>query len=114
MECKHEHFCHILRVYFRKGKNAVQAAKKLRDVYGEEALNYRQCRNWFDKFRTGDFLLKDEQRSGRPNEVDDDQIKAIIKSDHHVTVREIEEMFKIPKSTIERHLLLWAQTKVNL
>ena len=30
---------------------------------------------WIDKFRSGDFPLKDEQRSGRPNEVDDDQIE---------------------------------------
>ena len=59
-------------------------------MYGEEALKDRQCRNWFDKFRFGDFTLKDEQRSGRPNEIDDDQIKAIIESDRHVIVREIE------------------------
>ena len=93
MECKNEHFRHILLFYFRKRKNAAQ----LRNVYGEEALKDRQCRNWFDKFRSGDFSLKDEQRSGRPNEVDGDQIKAIIESDRHVTVQEIEEMFKIPK-----------------
>ena len=31
-------------------------------------------------------------------------MKAIIKSDPHVTVREIEEMLKIRKSTIERHI----------
>ena len=73
--------------YFRKGKNAAQAAKKLRDVHGKEALKDRQCRNWFDKFRSGDFLLKDEQRSGRPNNVHDDQIKVIIESNSHVTVR---------------------------
>ena len=80
MECKNEHFRHILLFYFRKGKNAAQAVKKLRDVYGEGALKERHCRNWFDKFRSGNFSLKDEERSGRPNEVDDDQIKAIIES----------------------------------
>ena len=89
MKCKNEHFRHILLFYFCKGKNAAQAAKKLRDVYGDEALKDRQCRNWFDKFRSGDFSLKYEQRSGQPNEVDDDQIKSIIELDRHVTVREI-------------------------
>ena len=93
MECKSEHFRHILLVYFRKGNNAAQAAKKLRVVYGEEALKDRQCRNWFNKLSFGDFSLKDEQLSSRPNEVDDDQIKAIIESNHHVTVQEIEEMY---------------------
>ena len=90
MECKNEHFRHILLFYFRKWKNAAQAAKKLRDVYGEEASKDSQCRNWFDKFWPGDFSLKDEQRSGQPNKVDDDQIKAIIESDRHVTVQDIK------------------------
>ena len=38
MKCKNEDFCHILLFYFRKGNNAAQAAKKLRDVYDEKAL----------------------------------------------------------------------------
>ena len=104
MECKNEHFRHILLFYFRKGKNTAQAAKQLRDVYGDEALKDRQCQNWFDKFRSGDFSLKDEQRSDRPNEVDDDQIKAIIESHRHVTKQGIEEMLKIPTSTIDCHI----------
>ena len=72
MESKNEDFRHVFLFYVRKGKNAAQAAKKLRHVYREEALKDRQCRNWFDKFHSGNFSLKDEQRSGRPNEVDDD------------------------------------------
>ena len=63
-----------------------------------------QCRNWFDKFRSGDFSLKDEQRPCLPNKVDDDQIKAVIESDRHLSLRETGEMLKIPKSTIDRHI----------
>ncbi|XP_014486223.1 PREDICTED: histone-lysine N-methyltransferase SETMAR-like, partial [Dinoponera quadriceps] len=98
MESNNEHFRHILLFYFRKGKNAAQAAK--RDVHGEEALKERQCRNWFDKFRSGDFSLKYEQRSGRPLQADNDQIKAIIVLDRHISQRDIGEKLKIPKSTI--------------
>ena len=104
MECKNEHFRHILLFYNRKGNNSAQAAKKLRDVYGEEASTDRQCRNWFDKFCFGDFPLKDEQRPGRPNEVGDDQIKGIIESDRYVTAREIGGMLKILNSRIDRHI----------
>ena len=70
MENQKEHYRHILLFYFRKGK----ARKKLCAVYGDKALKKRQCQNWFDKFRSGDFSLKDEKRSGRPVEVDDDLI----------------------------------------
>ena len=38
MICKNEPLRHILLFYFRKGKNVAEAAKKLRDVYGEKAL----------------------------------------------------------------------------
>ena len=113
MECKNEHFRHILLFYFRKGNNTAQAAKKLRDMYGEEAWKDRQCSNWFDKFRSREFLFKEEQRSGRPNKVDDGPIKVIIESDRHVTVREIEEILKIPISTIDRHTRLGLVKKLD-
>ena len=71
-----------------------QARKKLRAIYGDEALKERQCQNWFDKFRSGDFSLK-EKRSGRPVEVDDDLIKGIIDSDRHSTTREIAEKLHV-------------------
>ena len=104
MEPTKEHFRHILLYYFHKGKNAEQVAKKLRDLYGDKALKERQCRNWFTKFRSGDFSLKDEPRSGRPSEVDDDQIKALIELDRHVSEREIGEKLNIPKSTVHKHI----------
>ena len=100
MENQKEHYRRILLFYFRKGKNASQAHEKLRAVYGDEALKERQ--NWFDKFR--DFSLKDEKRSGRPVEVDDDLIKAIIDSDRHGTTREIAEKLHVSRTCIENHL----------
>ena len=95
---------HILLFYFRKGKNASQAHKKLCAVYGDEALKERQCQNWFDKFRSGDFSLKDEKRSGRSVEVNDDLIKAIIDSDRHSTTPEIAEKLHVSHTCIENHL----------
>ncbi|KAL4711420.1 hypothetical protein ACJJTC_016174 [Scirpophaga incertulas] len=114
MECKTEHFRHILLFYFRKGKNAAQAAKKLRDVYGEEALKERQCRNWFDKFRSGDFSLKDDQRSGRPEKLDDDQIKNSLKgktfNDDDAVKSHLVMFFADKDQTIyKRGIMMWPE-----
>ena len=98
-----EHYRRISLFYFRKGKNASQARKKLRAVYGDEALKERQCQNWFDKFRSADFSLKHEKRSG-PVEVDDDLIEAIIDSDRHSTTREIAEKLRVSHTCIENRL----------
>ncbi|GFV64589.1 HTH_48 domain-containing protein [Trichonephila clavipes] len=59
MESDKQHFRHILLFYYRKGKNAAQARKKLTDVYGEGVLTVRQCQNWFAKFRSGNFDVED-------------------------------------------------------
>ncbi|GFU80728.1 histone-lysine N-methyltransferase SETMAR [Trichonephila clavipes] len=59
MESDKQHFRHILLFYHRKGKNVVQARKKLTDVYGEGVLTVRQCQNWFAKFRSGNFDVED-------------------------------------------------------
>ena len=108
--------------YFRKGKNAVQARKKLYDVYGEKSLTERQCQNCFARFRSGDLDLKDAPRSGRPTEVDDDKIKAMLENNRRSTTREIAEKLKISHTCVERHLKqlgyvnkldIWVSHKLN-
>ncbi|GFV20064.1 histone-lysine N-methyltransferase SETMAR [Trichonephila clavipes] len=88
MESDKQHFRHILLFYYRKGKNAVQARKKLTGVYGG-VLTVRQCQNWFAKFRSGNFDVEDAPRSGKPIEVDKDAIKALVDANRRITTREI-------------------------
>ena len=116
------HFRHILLYYFRKGKIVGQVRKKLYDVYGKNSLTERQCQNWFPRFRSGEFDLKDAPRSGRPTEVDDDKIKAMIENNRRSTTREITEKLNISHTCVERQLKqigyvnkldIWVPHKLN-
>ena len=82
----------------------MQTRKKLYDVYGEKSLTECQCQNWFARFRSGGFHLKDAPRSGRPTEVDDDKIRAMIENNRRSTTREIAEKLNISHTYVERHL----------
>jgi len=104
MESDKQHFRHILLFYYRKGKNAVQDRKNLSDVYGEGALTVRQCQNWFAKFRSGNFDLKDAPRSGRLVEADKDAIKALLDANRRITTREIGLRLNLSNSTVYDHL----------
>ena len=44
------------------------------------------------------------QRSGRPGEVDSDQIEIIIEHNQPYTMWEIADIVKISKSSVENHL----------
>ncbi|TLM46186.1 hypothetical protein FEC26_18845, partial [Acinetobacter baumannii] len=55
---------YILKFYYKKGKNATQAAKKNCDVYGPSAVSVRVAQIWFKRFQSGNFDVKDARRSG--------------------------------------------------
>ena len=56
------------------------------------------CQKWFVKFRAGDLSLDDAPQSGRPVEVDSDQIETLIENNQCYTTRNIADILKIPKS----------------
>ena len=59
---------------------------------------------WFVKFRAGGFSLDNAPRSGRPVEVDSDQIEKLTENNHRYTPQELVDILKIPKSNTENHL----------
>ncbi|XP_018307348.1 histone-lysine N-methyltransferase SETMAR-like [Mycetomoellerius zeteki] len=59
------------------------------------ALSADTCERWFAHFHSGEFNFQDALRSGWPNAADDDQLLAAVKSDRHLTTREIAERFGI-------------------
>ena len=104
MEEKKQHFQHIMLYYFKKGKNATETHKKTCAVYGEGAVANRTCQKCFAKFHAGDFSLDDAPRSGRPVEVDSDQIEALIENNQRYTTWKIADILKISKSSVKNHL----------
>ena len=48
---------------------------------GPGTSNKRTVQWWFKKFCKGDKSLEDEEHSGRPSEVDKDQMRAITEAD---------------------------------
>ena len=56
------------------------------------------------KFCAGDFSLDNAPRSGRPVEVDSDQIETIIENNQCYTMLKIADILKISKSSNENHL----------
>ena len=81
MQC----FQHSMLYYFKKGLNITEMQEKICAVYGEAAVTDRTCQKWFVKFHVGDFSLEDAPQSGRPAEVESDQIKTLIENNQHYT-----------------------------
>ncbi|CAK9833044.1 Histone-lysine N-methyltransferase SETMAR [Anthophora retusa] len=99
------HYRHLMLYFFRKGKNATQAANKICAVYGEGAVAERTVRKWFARFKAGDFDLEDQERPGRPSTRDEDLVKTVIENNPRSTTRQLAEMVNKSKSTIHDHIV---------
>ena len=104
MESNKQHFHHISLFYNRKGKNAVQARKKLTDVYGEDVQDSMSVPELVAKFRFGNFDVEDASCSGKLVEDDKDTIKALIDANQRITTCEISDRLNLLNSIVYDHL----------
>ena len=52
-------------------KTAAEAHREHQKVYGDAALSETTCRDWFRRFKNGDFDVDDRPRGGRPKTFED-------------------------------------------
>ncbi|KOX78538.1 Histone-lysine N-methyltransferase SETMAR [Melipona quadrifasciata] len=97
------HLRHVMLHCFKKGNSAKDTADEIFTVYGSGTTTIRTVRNWFKKFRAGNFELKDEDRSGRPATTDTDIIKTVLTENPRYSVRETVDATNIPKTTVHKH-----------
>ena len=57
------------KVYSKKTET--EAHRELQKVYGDAALSETTCRDWFSRFKDGDFDVDDRPREGRPKTFED-------------------------------------------
>ncbi|GFT00526.1 solute carrier family 23 member 1 [Trichonephila clavipes] len=54
------HLREILIFCFNMKKSAAEAHRMLSNTYGEAAISKRTCREWFQRFKNGDFDVEDQ------------------------------------------------------
>ncbi|KAM9682091.1 protein AF-10 isoform 3-T5 [Dama dama] len=89
---------------FRMGRKAVETTCNVNNTFGPGTANKRTVQWWFKKFFKGDESLEDEEHSGQPSKVDNDQLRANIEADPLKTKQEVAEELKVNHSMVVRHL----------
>ena len=87
---------------FKIGHKAAETTHNINDTFGPGTANKGKVQWWFKKFCKGDERLKNEEHSSQPSEVDNDQLRAIIKVDP--LTWEIAKELNVNHSTVIQHL----------
>ena len=82
------HLRKLLIYFFNLKKSAADVYRLLVEIYAEAALSERCGREWFQKFKNGEFDIEDKERSGRPKVCEDAKLEALLDQDSCQTQEE--------------------------
>jgi len=74
------------------------------EVYGDTTPTHKSCREWFRRFKDGDFTVKDKPRSGQPKKFEDKELEALLKEDQSPTQEELAESLGITQQAVSVRL----------
>lgn len=94
----------ILYYEWRQNNNASRATANINNAFGEGTVSRWTVNRWFDRFAAGDTSLQDNERSGRPSSIDNDELQSAIKANPEATTRELGTILGCSNTTIADHL----------
>ncbi|GBL89034.1 Histone-lysine N-methyltransferase SETMAR [Araneus ventricosus] len=100
MELSRQQIRTIMYYEFRNKFSAHECHQKMCVCLGINTVSYDPVKVWFRKFKAGNFDIEDIPRSGRPIEVDCEQLKQIIDQDRNVSTRTIALELDVFQKTI--------------
>ena len=59
------HLREVLIFCFNMKKSVAEAPRMLSNIYGEAAISERTCREWFQRFKNGDFDVEDRHSGSK-------------------------------------------------
>ena len=99
-----EQFWRIFYFNFKLRQSAAETTRQINEVWGNYSVAESMVQKWFAKFRSRDFNLEDEPRSGRPTLIQDDFLRAIVDADPTTTTRQIAQEMDVSPKTIIEHI----------
>lgn len=98
------HLREVLLFCYNSKKNAAEAHRMLSETYGDAALSERTCREWFQRFKNGDFDVEDKHGGGREKTFKDEQLEALLDEDSCQTQEELAESLGVSQQAISKRL----------
>lgn len=99
-----QHLREVLIFFFNWKKSAAEAHRSLVEVYGESAPSDKSCREWFRRFKNGDFSVEDKERPGQPKKFEDAELEELLDQDPCQTQQELAGSLGVTQQAISVRL----------
>jgi len=85
-------------------KSATEAHQMLSNIYGEAAISERTCREWFQRFKNGDFDVEDRHSGGRERIFEDAELEVLLEQDSCQNQEELARSLGMTQQAISKRL----------
>lgn len=94
----------VILFHWKKKTKVTETTKVINEAF-PNAITSRTVRKWYQRFNSGDHTLTDRKRSGRPKEVNQEQLKDLIEDNPRQTTYELATILNCNQSTVFRNLI---------
>ena len=94
----------VLLYHFISKKTVAESHSILVKVYGEHALSETTCRDWFRRFKSGDFDFSNEDRGKPPKKFEVAELQALLDEHSTQTLKQLAKALEVDQGTISRGL----------
>ena len=98
------HLRKVLIFFLHSKKTAAEAHRELQKVYWDDAPSETTCRDWFRRFKDGDFHVDDHPREGRPKTFEDAELEALLDEDSCQTQEDLASALGVTHQAISKRL----------
>jgi len=99
-----EYMREVLLFCFNLKKSSAKSHRMLVETYGDSALSETMCRDWFCRFKDGNFDLSDKKCENRPRKIEDYQLQALVDNDDIQSQKMLVEQLGVTQPAISMHL----------
>lgn len=89
---------------YRLKKTAAESHRMLVEAYGDNALSKTTCKDWFRRFKAGDFDVEDKERPGLPKKFEDIELQELLNENAAQTQQQLAEQLGVSQATISDRL----------
>lgn len=93
------HIRNVMLFLFLSGLKPPAIHEQLEQVYPTHTPHVTTVRKWVVKFEKHDFSLEDEDRPGRPMELDLDRLRSEVEADPYLTTRDLADFLGVDQKT---------------
>ena len=90
--------------YYHLKKTAAESHRMLVEAYSEHALGKSQCFEWFKKFKSDDFDVRNEERGKSPKKFEDSELQALDEDDVQTQQQLADQLNVTREVTVSIHL----------